>query len=468
VANTGDEPVQIEVDRAGQSFDPSGFAYLPSGQGSTLTYAPLPAGGLPPSEVAILFLAEGAPADNFACPAGVNAAVQGDTAVHGTGRGNAFHIRTTAPVVAYQIFPYGGGDTAATSATLLIPTSGWDLDHVVVNAYPKSQVVAQAAPSLDVVALEDGTTVTFDPVVAIAPGGGLAGTNAGQPVSYQLQRGEFLQITQPEELTGSRVVADKPVGLFGGATCLNVPVDAEACDTAQQQIPAIRALGSEYVAVRYRARKKGLDPVDEQVPWRLVGGVDGIQLTYEPSIPAGAPTTLAQGEVAEFWATGPFVVKSQDTEHPFYFSTYMTGGLDFLGEGDPEWVNVVPTGQYLDEYVFFADPTYSETSLTVVRRRGEDGQFADVELDCGGVIEGWQAVGDYEMTRVDLVTGNFEGIGGCNTGRRTMTSAAPFGVTVWGWGSLASGTFFTAYVSYAYPAGMGVKQINDVDIPTPK
>ena len=45
----------------------------------------------------------------------------------------------------------------------------------------------------------------------------------------------------------------------------------------------------------------------------------------------------------------------------------------------------------------------------------------------------------------------------------------PFGVTVWGWGSAATGEvgsgFYTQYVSYAYPAGASVQPINTVVIP---
>jgi len=149
----------------------------------------------------------------------------------------------------------------------------------------------------------------------------------------------------------------------------------------------------------------------------------------------------------------------------------MTGAdyLDTNGEGDPEWVNVIPTDQYLDNYVFFTDPTYSETSLVVTRRPStQTGQFADVTLDCAGPLTGWQPFGDLEYTRIDLVTGNFQNVGNCSNGRHEMSSEVPFGVTVWGWGSAATSTF-TQYVSYAYPAGASVQPINEVNVPpTPK
>jgi hypothetical protein len=292
------------------------------------------------------------------------------------------------------------------------------------------------------------------------------GAPAGQPVTYNLERGQYLQITQDAELTGSPIQSNKPIGVWGGATCLNVPVNAVACDSAQQQIPPIRALGSEYTAVRYRGRKGQ----EEAPPWRVVGAVNGTTLSWTPAPPLGAPVTLALGEVFEFNAAGPFVVKSQDKDHPFYLAGYMTGGENFDGEGDPEWVNVIPTAQYLDAYVLFTDPTYSETELIVVRRPSQDGKFADVTLDCAGVIGGWQPIGPYEYTRVDLVTGNFQNVGNCSNGRHEMSSQLPFGVTVWGWGTIpgfpGQGGLFTQYVSYAYPAGASVQPINEVVVPT--
>ena len=62
-------------------------------------------------------------------------AVVGDAALHGTGIGTAFHIKTNVPVVAYQMLPYGGGQARVTGATLLLPTNAWDTNYVVADAY---------------------------------------------------------------------------------------------------------------------------------------------------------------------------------------------------------------------------------------------------------------------------------------------------------------------------------------------
>ncbi|HEY8378957.1 MAG TPA: IgGFc-binding protein, partial [Nannocystis sp.] len=463
IANTWDEPVHIEVEYDGQELDVGQFVKIPVGQGKNLTYGPYdPVAGLPPGQVAIAFLSRGPAVNQYDCPpCPVAPAIAEEVEVVDTGRGRGFRISTDRPVAAYQMLPYGSGDAAITSATLLLPTSVWDTNYVVINAYKQSALLAPAAkPLWAVIAAEDDTQITLDPKVAVEGGPGVSGGPAEVPIVYTLNRGGTIQFAQAAELTGSPLAANKPVGVFGGANCFNVPIDADYCDGANQQIPPIKALGSTYVAVRYKNRTM----TNESPPWRLVGAVDGTLLTWSPAKPSGAPDTLSLGQVVEFNDPGPFVVRSQDSEHPFYLAAYMTGGKAYGERGDPEFVNVVPSEQYLDRYVFFTDPTYSETSLVVVRRK-VDGSFADVNLGCAGTLGGWTAIdADHEYTRVDLVTGNFQGVGGCANGRHEISSLYPIGVTVWGWGGPESVDFYTRNVSYAYPAGAAIRPLNDVQI----
>ena len=503
------------------------FARIPTGTGVGITYAPFDNdAGLPKDQVAILFLSrdpkhtnDPSPSANDPallanCPPGVIPAVLGDAALHGTGIGTAFHIQTNVPIVAYQMLPYGGGQARVTGATLLLPTSAWDTNYVVADAYeaPNSILVGEdrAGPTTVVVASQDGTTVTIKPTVDIVIDAGVSvvGTVANQPVSYPLDHGQYIQFTQRAELTGSAVQANKPVAVLGGSTLMDVPVTTERADHAEQMLPPIRALGSEYVAVRYRNR----GATEEVVPWRIVGVVDGTRLTYDPP-QAGAPDAIDARGLAEFDETGPFVVRSQDADHPFYLASYMTGGCGTAaitadgsvvvtdagmspcggpgdgplnGFGDPEFLNVVPPAQYLPRYTFFTDPTYPETNLVIVRVRDpQTNAMPDVTLDCAGVLGGWQPVGTggiYEMTRADLSTGDFQGVGACDNGVHTISASLPaatgnppptplVGVTIWGWGNDATwptdnGTAdetnpkFTRWVSYGYPAGANFQPLN--------
>ncbi|MSP26023.1 MAG: hypothetical protein EXR75_12855 [Myxococcales bacterium] len=465
VVNTWGSPAHIAVSRDGKSLPNNGFIVLPVGQGANIKYLPYDDNvGLAVGGVAILFLSHENPFIPFVpkCPAPV--AMVGESGVLGTARGKAFHITTDVPVVMYSILPYGGGAAAMTSASLMLPTSAWDTNYIAVNPYANTTLehASYAHPSLNILAHEDATEVTLLPKVAIEAGPAVVGSNANVPVTYTLNAGEYVQLSQTAELTGSPIQSNKPVGVWGAASCMNIPVGTTACDGAHQQIPPVKALGSEYALVRYKNRKSANG--EETPPWRIVGAVDGTTLKWTPSTPPGAPTTVAFGKVYEFNAAGPYIVASQDEQHPFYVAQYMTSAdhVSAAGEGDPEWVNVIPIAQYLTHYVFFSDPTYPETSLVVLRKKDKNDTFKDVTLACAGKLGGWQPLGNMEYTRVDLVTGNFQDVGKCSNGRNEIESEAPVGLTVWGWG----GSTFppSGYVSYGYPAGASVKPINAVTV----
>jgi hypothetical protein len=507
-------PARLQVTLGDQVLPIEQFARIPSGTGTGITYGSFdPEAGLPTDQIAILFLSrdpnhvnDPKPASNDPallsnCPPGITPAVVGDAALHGTGTGTAFHIQANVPVVAYQMLPYGGGTARITGATLLLPTSAWDTNYLVADAYRAPPLVPEdrAGPTTVIVASQDATNVTVKPIVDIVGGSSVAATSAGTPVTYALNQGEYLQFTQTDELTGSAVQSDKPVAVFGGATLMDIPVTTVRADHGEQMLPPVRALGSEYVAVRYRNRGS----TEETVPWRIVGAVDGTTLTFDPP-QSQAPTSIDAGGLAEFDEPGPFVVSSQDAAHPFYLASYMTGGCGedadddsgvaicpgpddgtLHGFGDPEFLNVVPPAQYLPHYTFFTDPTYPETNLVVVRARDpQTGAMPDVTLDCAGLLGGWQAVGSsgkYEMTRVDLSTGDFQGVGACNNGVHTIAGSLAstpgvvpptpaVGVTVWGWGNESTwptdvgndetNPKFTRWVSYGYPAGANFKPLN--------
>lgn len=466
VTNTFSAPAHLQASLLGKDIDLEQYAKLPSGHGKSLEYLPYdPARGLLPGEVAILFLA------NFGsvkCP--VPAPLSTGAWVKGTGIGNAFHVQSDVPVVAFQMLPYGGGNAAMTGASLLLPTSVWGTNYVAVNAYKDSGMF----PSMDIVAVEDKTTIQVLPRVDIK---GLEGMipsgKAGKPVSYILNKGEVLQFSQSAELTGSPISSDKKIGVFGGHQCMDVPEGVGYCDHAEQQIPPVRALGNEYVAVPHRPRKTDKP---ENYLWRVVGAADGTELTYDPPTVVGPPK-LDVGGFAEFNADGPFVVKSQDKNHPFMLFGYMTGGQGYDEYGDPDFVRVISPAQYLNSYVFFTDPTYPETNLTVVRQKHGE-VYEDVSLDCYGVLGDWTPLGaDYEVTRIDLVRHDFEAQGQCDNGVHSMSSKGLFGLSVWGWGTpeTSGGVCnedtpkldYTCDVSYAYPAGERVTPINDVVVGPP-
>jgi hypothetical protein len=484
LANTWSLPISINVDYGGTPLDIAGIARTPAGSGASISYAPLVDGKLAPGQMAVVFLSNSndsyngggypiAPntgAKHVNCPSGISPGVQANASIAKTGRGKAFHITTSAPVVAYDVYPFGGAESYLSSATLLVPTSAWGTNYIAADAYPAAPELAFAAgegpldaaplaPFVQIVAAEDGTNVTLSPTAAIEGGDDVAGTPQGQPHTYAMNKGEVLQFLQNAELSGTPVASDRPISVWGGSACMNIPLGTGACDSGHQQLLPVKTLGNEYLGVRYRDR---VTDRNESPPWTLVGAVDGTTLTYDPAPPPGAPLVLQGSQTVRFNAQDAFAVKSQDAQHPFYMAGHMTGsGVDSSaswGVGDPDYVNVVPPEQYLSTYLFLTDPTYKNTHLVFTRKKAEDGTFKPVSLGCIGEITGWTPVGtsgQYEYARVDLVVDGKPN-GTCDNGVHTAKSDAPFGLTVWGWDT---------FVSYAYPAGLSVRPINQVVVP---
>jgi hypothetical protein len=472
VANTWSTPAHLTVEwNLGYTLDATTFGRIPSGTGANIQYTPYDANaGLPPGQVVILFLAgydDPSSPSNVPCPVPKTAVPQGSV-IQGIGMRQAFHVKSDVPVVVYQMNPFGGGSAFITGSSLLLPTSVWDTNYVGVTAAPYS-ARTQDNPSMNIVAAEDGTTVTMLPSVDIVGDGMtppiLPPGPAGKQYTFKLDKGQQAQFSQQADLTGTIIQADKPIGFLAANACMQAPLKTDFCDHGEQMLPPVKSLGHEYAAVMFRPRVMG-----DQAIWHLVGAVDGTTLTYSAAV--GGPSTINAGKTVDFITDQPFVVNSQDDKHPFLLFSYMTGSqwsglMDKGGYGDPDFVLSVPPQQYLQSYVFFADPSYPETNLVVVRAQDKSGTFQDVTIDCpagGQKLTGWQSVGAYEWTRFDLTRHDFQGQNGCSTGAHTINSSAPFGLWVWGWGSPET-TINTKYVSYGYPGGMNVSPINAVVIP---
>lgn len=486
LANTWDEPVTLSAEYGGKPLDISGSTYVGSaGQPSPFTLlAPL-YGPLPPGQVAVVLLSSLLGPGEYASGGGVTmqgcpgkAALSTDPIAHGTTLTTAFRITTDRPVSAYSMYPFGHAQSRITSATLLRPVSSWTTNYIAINPWPGTSgesdpIVGGGAspptnPFIQIVAAEEATEVRIRSTVTINAGYGIDEVLPGQVHSWTLSKGEVLQINQFEELTGSAIESDKPIGLFGGHECLFLPdKTAGFCDILHQQIPPLAQWGNEYALVPSISR--GVAP--ELVPYRIVAAVDGTVFSYDAvdGPPADAPHTLDAGQSATFSSRSPMIVRSQDNTHPFYAAVYMTGarfqmsgGPNF--EGDPDFVNAIASKQYLDRYLFYMDYTYANSSITVVRRKGKNG-FAPVEIDCAGMLDGFlplDTAGEYEYVQVPFTRG-FKGQtfakGTCGVGQHEAKSTEPFALYVWGTDTRAS---------YGYPGGTGLRPISPITVEVPR
>src|SRR5262249_996508 len=157
-----------------------------------------PPNGIPPGEVAALYLSSSPSTWTGACP---SPALSEDAAVHGSGSGHAFHVVTDVPVTAYAALPFPGQASRLASATLLYPSTSWGTPYFAIGPHADTNAFGSGQLWADVVAAEDGTKLD----VAID----------GQTSQYVLSRGEILQWLGADP-SGAVFQADKPIGVWTG------------------------------------------------------------------------------------------------------------------------------------------------------------------------------------------------------------------------------------------------------------
>jgi hypothetical protein len=495
VANTWPTAAVVSVSYAGEAYEPTTFAHVP-GPSAPAGWPALGASGIPESNVAVLYLS-GAPdvqfheiaGDVLSCPGATatgdsTAPVWTTAAGGGTGKYEGFHVTTSVPVTAYDIFPFGGATSFFPGAELLYPSSAWGTNYVVL-ATPAGTASPSRLKYVDILAYEDGTSVTFSPSVDLPGGGGYPAVAAKTSTTFTLNAGEYAHwetAAASNDLAGSIVLANNPVSVAAGDDFFRLqPFSEPGGEATHVQIAPTSALGHDYAVSPYTTRRADLE--EESIFYRIVGIVDGTTLTFDPPEP-DAPSTTGQAQVSDFQVVGAFRVTSQDANHPFSIAEVMsTGNLNFDGGtyrkdcatitvsgfpltcGDEDFIPLVPPAQFLSRYVFFTDPTYSTTTLDLVRVK-QAGSFADVTVDCLGAVTGWEPIGtsgDYEYARTDLLRavppGTSPDGGRCTNGRHEATSTSPFGLVVHG---------LDTYASYGYPAGGNAAVLSGVVVAPPK
>ena len=112
--------------------------------------------------------------------------------------------------------------------------------------------------ALVIVASEDNTSIVMSLAqnIDISTASDIIGNGiAGEPMSVTLNGRETLYVTSFEDLTGSRVVANKPITFISGHECGNLPVGSDYCDQMFEQIPPTSTWGTEFYTAPFKDRQ---------------------------------------------------------------------------------------------------------------------------------------------------------------------------------------------------------------------
>lgn len=349
----------------------------------------------------------------------------------------AYRLRSDMPVTVYQYNPLqytqSGQYTYTNDASLLLPVNTWTGNYRVVarntwSGYPGFYAVT---------ASEDNTTVTLMPSATgglVVAGAGVTDTGTGV---VTLNHGDVLQVfsrsgggaPDVSDLTGTLVEANKPVQVIGGHVCTNVPDNVTWCDHLEESMFPLETLGDDYLVTT-----SAISPTTTKaILVRVVATEPGTTLVYDPPV-AGAPSSIAAA--GQYIEIGPVNIDFQITSnHPIMVVQYMQGQAAGGGTGDPAMAMVVPARQYRTNYLFHAPTNYEANYVNITALLG-----STIVLN-GVAITDFTPIGNsgYGATRVQLSN--------AGNGNHNAESAAPFGISVYGYGQ---------YTSYWYPGGLNL------------
>jgi len=374
-----------------------------------------------------------------------------ESAFHDEG---AYRITSSIPIIAYQFNPVDGASSYLSDASLLLPVSAYDSVYRIPGwrqAVDNTGTIQHS--SLNVVASVDNTTVVVTPSITTAGGSGISPAGPGQPVTIQMDEGDYFQIASDQDqaaLAGTLIETSPttPVAVFAGHECALIPTTDCCCDHLEEQIFGIQTWGESYVAARIPHR----GPPPEEGLWQVVAGNDPVDLTFEAHAEVtGLPgaVSLAAGEVAEFWVSGStgnpgdFTVNGTDA---FLLTQYMISAYASPDPnlGDPAMVQTVPVEQYLDSYVVLVPSTWQNDYMIITRPIGALVAIGGVSIDAWPAWSESAVIGSsgFEAVRLSVADGV-----------HVLDGSDPFGVVVVG---------FDLHDSYAYPGGLNQQRINDL------
>ena len=332
------------------------------------------------------------------------------------------HVTSLAPVTVYGLnqIPF------TTDAYLALPATLLGTDHIVLGYKG-----GLGGPSeFQVVAAQDNTQVTITPSQAAL------GRPAGIPFTITLNQLQTFELQGNDgtsggiDLSGTKITSTKPIALFGGAVCTNIPSTAfVACDHVVEQIPATGTWGQNYLTVPLATRTGG-------DIFRVIARDDGTVV----KINGATVATLNRAQIFETsLSSSSFNVVT--TSGPSLLAQYSKGTSADGVTSDPFMMLIQPTEQFENSYTVTtpaASPVAFTNFLNIVAKSSETSSCL---LD-GAAVAGYTAIGasGYSGVHVPISIG-------------THNVSCPSGAGLYTYG-------FASADSYGYPGGLGLKFIS--------
>jgi hypothetical protein len=330
------------------------------------------------------------------------------------------HVTSTAEVTVYGL----SRQQFTTDAFLGLPTDALGTEYVNLG-YKNVDIVNGS--QFGFVAAQDGTSVTITPTVTTD------GHAAGVPYTIGLNQGQTYLLrntsSAPADLSGSLISSTKPIAVFGGHQCANIPPGSFACDYIVEQLPPTTAWGKNFVSMPLATRTGG-------DTFRVLASEDATTVMLNGATVA----TLNRGQFHEQIVSGPAQITA---DKPVLVMQYSNSSTFDNVTSDPFQMMIPPFEQFLAGYTISTPASGFATNFV-------------------NVVAPSAAVGLITLDGVPIPAGSFTPIGASGfsgaqvtvgVGAHTLAGPLPFGVHSYG---------FDSFDSYGYPGGLSLSPIATV------
>ncbi len=362
-----------------------------------------------------------------------------------------FHIETDNDVTVYAHTQA----VTTSDAFLVLPYDNVGLEYYVMSyssdgRYSLTSTLQRTPSQFLIVATQNNTVVEIEtPVATFKHPAGKQTIRLNKGYSYLVQA-KFGTVKRNPDLTGTHIVSDKPIAVFGGHQRANIPVtDSKGTsrDCLVEQIPSVSTWGKNAFLIPPH------EPNDINSQrgslYRVLACQDNTRITINGTM----VKILNKGEFYESPLTSPAVLTASQPILAGIFK-YTAGKLNYTRAlGDPFMMLIPPKEQFIKKCKVINVqaweknsgnnnyyPVYSEQYITLVAPKNAlDSVYIDV---------------------LKIAATEFKKISGTNyyythqsvkAGIHNVAAKDAIGVYIYGYGGANS---------YGYTGGMGLKAIN--------
>jgi hypothetical protein len=361
-----------------------------------------------------------------------------------------FHIETDKEVTVYSHTQA----VTTSDAFLVLPIDAVGYEYYVMSYASDGRSIldptSRTPSQFLIVATTDNTIIEIDtPVDTYSNPAGLRTITLNKGYSYLVQAKFDAGVRYPD-LTGTHILADKPIAVFGGHQRSSIPVDdlnATSRDCLVEQIPSISTWGKNAFLIPPH------EPKDINTHKGSLYRILACQNNTEIRVNGSLVNTLDKGDFFENVLSSPSELIASKPVLVGIFK-YTAGTQGFISAlGDPFMMLIPPKEQFIKKCKIINVqaweknlgnnkyyPVYVEQYITLVAPKSAlDSVYIDnVKME----IKEFKKIAstDYYYAHIQVKPGIHD-----------VVAKQPIGVYIYGYGSANS---------YGYTGGMGLKVIN--------